>query len=146
MGFGFSVRRMLRLTFSVAMKWKTFFPVSHIQLASGCAGAEMQHSQTDSPSWPMEILHTTDVTLSVWMGVGQGAEVWSSLFRGFRSSLVWEFEFFWEFVFLFSGVFRKLQNSLVWHSAMAAWGLTLNQSSGGEKTVLCIVCFAYSLL
>ena len=31
-------------------------------------------------------------------------------------------------------------------SAIAAWGLTANQSSGGEKTVLCAVCFAYSLL
>jgi len=29
---------------------------------------------------------------------------------------------------------------------MAAWGLAANQSLGGEKIVLCIVWFAYSLV
>jgi len=33
------------------------------------------------------------------MWAAQGARICSSLFREFKSSLVWDFELFWEFVF-----------------------------------------------
>jgi len=49
------------------------FPVSPIQLMSGCAGAGREHSQAASPRWPMEIFHAMDVVLSLWMGAGWGA-------------------------------------------------------------------------
>ena len=49
------------------------FPVSHIQLISRSAGAGREHSQTDSPSWPVEIVYTIDVMLNLWIGVGREA-------------------------------------------------------------------------
>jgi len=84
---------------------KDFFPVSHIQLMSRCAVAGREHSQTASPSWPMEIFHTIEAMLSLWMGVGWGGGWWwwgvagifLSHFRGFNSSLVCEFELCWQF-------------------------------------------------
>ena len=45
---------------------------------SRCAGAGREHSQTDSPSWPMEIFHMIDVVLSLWRGVSWGARIRSS--------------------------------------------------------------------
>jgi len=62
------------LMFSVvAIKSRTFFPIFHIQLMSRCAGAGKEHSQTASPSWPVEIFHTIDIVLSLGMGAGWGA-------------------------------------------------------------------------
>jgi len=44
---------LITLVFSVvAMKSRTFFPVSHIQLMSGCAGAGREHSRADSRDGP----------------------------------------------------------------------------------------------
>jgi len=42
---------------------------------SRCAGAGREHSQTPSLSWPVEIFHDTDVVLSLYMEVGQGADI-----------------------------------------------------------------------
>jgi len=80
----------------VAMKSKTFSSFSYSASEQG-AGAGREHSQTASSSWPLEILHTIDVMLSSRMGVGQGAGISSSLFCEFETSLVQEFELFWEF-------------------------------------------------
>ena len=63
----------------------------------------------------------------------------------FESSLVWEFGLFQEFGLLL-GVTQNSRNLQIPGTAIAAWGLAVNWSSGGEKTVLCIVCLAYSLL
>jgi len=46
----------------------------------------------------------------------------------------------------FPGAWSFLQNSRFPSSVIAARGPTANLSSGVEKTVLYIVCFAYSLL
>ena len=56
--------------FSCCYEIKDFFPVSHIQLMSRCAGSGRKHSQAAIPSWPMEKFHTMDVILSLWMEVG----------------------------------------------------------------------------
>jgi len=90
----------------------------------------------------MEMFHTIDVMLSLRMGLGWGTGICSSVFHKFKSSLVWEFELYWEFGFLEE--FRK--NFQLLGSAITAQGLIANWSLGGEKTVLYIVCFAYSLL
>jgi len=74
------------------------FPVSDIQLMSRCAGPESDHSQAASPRWPIEIIHTIDIMLSLLVGTGQQAGISFSLFYGFESSLVWEFKHFQEFV------------------------------------------------
>ena len=42
--------------------------------------------------------------------------------------------------------FRSSVKSVSSGSMIAVQGLAMNQSSGGEKIALCIVCFAYSLL
>jgi len=67
------MREMLTiLTFLVvAIRSRTFFPISHIQLANMCAGAGREHSQAASPSWPEEVFHTIDITLSLGMTVGR---------------------------------------------------------------------------
>jgi len=65
---------------------------------SGCAGAGRGHSQTASPSWPMEIFHATEVMLSLGMGVGWGGrELSARFFSGFKCSAVQEFKLCWEF-------------------------------------------------
>jgi len=73
------------------------FPVSHFHVTSRCAGDGREHSQTASPSWPMEIFHTIYVILSLWMKVGQGAGLFLSLFCDFKSSLGQELKLFQEF-------------------------------------------------
>jgi len=113
------------------------FPASRIQLMSGCAGAGREQSQAASPSWPVEIFHTTDVVLGLRMGVGQGAGICFSLFCEFKSSLGWEFELFWE-----SGLFWECHKICIFlGSAIAHWGLAVNWSLGGEKN-----CMVYSLV
>jgi len=42
---------------------------------SRCAGAGGGHSQTDSPSWLMEIFHAVDIMLSVGMGFVGGRKL-----------------------------------------------------------------------
>ena len=42
--------------------------------------------------------------------------------------------------------FARFAKSVSQGSAIAAQGLAANRSSGGEKIVLCVVFFAYSLL
>ena len=62
------MRRMLiTLMFSVVAINQGLFSVSHIQLMSRCAGARREHSQTKL-SWPMEIFHTINIMLSLWLG------------------------------------------------------------------------------
>jgi len=61
----------------IAKKSRTF-SVSYIQLMNRHAGAGREHSQTDSPSWPMEMFHTINVTQSVSMGVGWRAGIFFS--------------------------------------------------------------------
>jgi len=51
--------------FSCCCEIKDFFPVSHIQLTSRCAGAGREHSQAASPGWPTQIFHTMDIMLSL---------------------------------------------------------------------------------
>jgi len=64
---------------------------------SRCVGAEREHSQTDSPSWPMEIVCTIDIMLSLCMGVGQAAGIFLSCFYEFESTLIQEFKLLCEF-------------------------------------------------
>ena len=64
----------------VAKKSRTFTSVSPVQLMSRWAGAGREQSQADSPSWPVEIFHTIDVMLSLWMWFGWGA--WILSFSG----------------------------------------------------------------
>jgi len=40
--------------------------------------AGREHSQTVSPSWPVEMFYTIDVMLHIKMGVGWGAGILSS--------------------------------------------------------------------
>jgi len=51
--------------FSCCYDIKDFSALPHTQIMSRCAGAEREHSQTSSSSWPMEIFHTIDVMLSL---------------------------------------------------------------------------------
>jgi len=72
--------------------------VSDIQLMSRCAGDGKEHSQTASPSRPMQIFRTIDVMLSLHMGLASRQEaINSSCFHQFESPFVWEFELSWEF-------------------------------------------------
>ena len=66
--------------------------------------------------------------LLLWIWILSGPSVWT--FTGIQS---------------LSGVSRNSENLQVWHSTIAAQGLTANQSLGGEKIVFHIVCFANSL-
>jgi len=59
----------------VTKKSRTFFSASRVWLMSRCAGAGREHRQAANPIWPMEIFHTIDITLSLWMGVGLRAGV-----------------------------------------------------------------------
>jgi len=56
---------LITLIFSVVAINQGLFPVSHIQLMSSCAEAGREHSQTASPTWPMEIFHTLNIMLSL---------------------------------------------------------------------------------
>jgi len=61
---------------------------------SRCAGAGREHGQADSPGWPMEIFHTTDMH-SLGVGVGWEQEaIFFFLFCDFKSSFCWEFTLF----------------------------------------------------
>jgi len=91
------------------------------------AGAGREHSQAASPRWPMEIFYTTAIRLSLLMGVGWGAGICSALCHKFESSLVQEFKLLWELL--------NLRNPRVPGSTVAAWGLAVNWSLGGEKSV-----------
>jgi len=97
-----------------------------------CAGAGREHSQAASPSWLMEIFYTIEVTLSLQMGVDQGAGTFPSHFHEFKSSLVWECKLFQEF--------RKI-HFLQFHNHCSGTGHQVVR-----KTVLYIAWFAYSLL
>jgi len=123
----------------VAMKSRPFssLPYSANELVCRSWGGASPDRQ---PSWPMEIF-----TLSLWMGVAQRAGICFSLFLKFKSPLGWEFKLFWEF-----SLFREFHNIHETYSfpgsTITAQGLATNQSPGGEKIVLYMVCFAYSLL
>jgi len=143
------MRRMLiTLTFWLLLWNRGLLPVSHIQLLSRCAGAGRGHSQAASPGWPVEISHTVDIVLSLWMGVGRGGGSYHLLLFLWVQFLscqeVWTFQGVGVFFFLeFCNV---LKNLWVLGSVTAAWGLAANRSLGGEKIVLCKVYFAYSFL
>jgi len=78
-------------------------------------------------------------------GVGRGTGILFllSLFCEFESSLVREFELFWEFS-LCQEFCKTLRNLRVPGPVVTAQGLAANRSSGGEKIALYIDCFAYS--
>jgi len=57
------------------LKNEGLFPVSPIQQMCRCAEAGREHSQTDSPSCPVETFHTIDAMLSLGMGVVWGAGI-----------------------------------------------------------------------
>ena len=86
---------------------------------SSCAAARREHSQAASSSWTMEIFHSTDIMLSLWMGAGQGQ-------RG-RLAL-WLFQEFW---------------ILSWPGVQTSFW-AVNWSSGGEKN--CIVYSSFCIL
>ena len=78
------------------------------------------------------------------MGVGRGAGIFLLLFTWVQILSCAAVQTF-PGVRSFSEVLRNLQNPRVWGSVITAQGLTATRSSGGEKIVLYIVCFAYSL-
>ena len=101
---------------------------------SRCAGAGREHSQAASPSWPMEILLTIDVILSLWMGIGWGFSLlWIWIFSCLG---VWTCLGVWSFW----GVSQNSQNLQFLGSMVTAWGLTVNQSLGGEKIIYSLFC------
>jgi len=107
---------------------------------SRCAGTGGEHSQTDSPSWPIEIFHTIDILLSLQMGIDLGAGIvfFNALFPGVRTlSGVWSF-------FGSSAKLVKFWEFDVLRSVLKDW-LCNWLSEGKKKIVLCIVCFAYSV-
>jgi len=133
----------------VAMKSRTYSSFPYPAHEQACR-AGREHSQADSPGWTMEIFHTMDIALSLWMGAGQGARICSFTFP-------WVWVFYWPGVWTSQGV-QSYSMSLASYSIfvssrkpagseIAAPPLPAARSSGGEKKiVLCIVCFAYSLL
>jgi len=60
-----------------------------------------------------------------------------SLFCEFESSVVREFKLLWEFGPFFE-IFMKFANLQILGSTIAAWGLSVNWSLGGEKIGLYI--------
>jgi len=105
----------------VAMKSRTFFPDSHVQLMSKCSGAGRKHSRTASPSWSMEIFHTLDLMLSLWRGDGQGAgrylPLWFLWVLIFSCPGVWtclqKFALFWEFCEIHKICYFSISRSLL---------------------------------
>ena len=59
-------------SFQLLLCIKDFSQFPILSYWARCAGAGRKNSQTDSPSWPMEIFHTIDSMLSLCMGVGWG--------------------------------------------------------------------------
>ena len=93
-------------------------------------GAGRKQSQTDNPSRPMEIFHTIDIMLSLWMRVERGGRnlyflISVSLNPLLSRSLVF---------------FRSFKIHSFPGSTITAWGLAVNQSSGGDKN-----CVLHSL-
>jgi len=129
--------------FSIVAKKSRTFPTFSYSAKSRCAGAGREHSQTDSPAgqWKYSIPWMS-CSVCEWgwpksrnlsfflVSVSLNPPLSGSL--SFSGSLV----FFWE-------VLWNSQNSQIWDFVIAAQGLAVNWSSGGEKTVLYIVCFAY---
>jgi len=56
---------LIILIFFIGWQETKDFSGSHVQLMGRCAGAGREHSRTASPSWPVEIFHTTDIVLSL---------------------------------------------------------------------------------
>ena len=142
---GFSRRNMLiaLMFLVVAMKSRTFFPISHIQLTSRCAGAGREQSQTERQAgqWKYSIPWMSCSVYEWALARGQEAFC-SSCFHEFESSVVQEFKLLWEFIFFvcyakFSkmcefGVLRSLLGDWLW---IGHWVV--------RKIVLCKVCFTY---
>ena len=115
--------------FQLLLRNQRPFSVSRVRLMSGCAGAGRGHGQAASPRWPLEIFHTIDIMLSLWTGVGQGAE---NLFHKF--SLFLEFNLFCKFkLFHEFGEIRELRD----RCSGTGWSIG---SLGTEKN-----CIEYSL-
>jgi len=87
---------LITLMFSVAaVESRTFY--SLLCLANEQVCRSWEGAQPDrEPSWPMEIFHTINVVLCLWMELAGGWEtVGSSWFLCvFESSLGWEFKLF----------------------------------------------------
>ena len=137
---------MLRTpTFLAAAMNQGLSPASHVQLMSGCAGAGRQQSQAASPSWPVEIFHTRDITLSFtnWNWPGGRNSVFSVSLNCTVSSV------------LFPWVPWVLWNSWVWQNPRAPGNLWLlrpllcdrlhNWLSGREKNyiVYSLICIFF---
>jgi len=86
---------LVTLMFSVVAVNQGLFPASNTQLASRCAGAGREHSQADSPGWPVEIFQTINTMLSLGTGLACRQEaIGFSVFRGFElflgcKSVIW---------------------------------------------------------
>jgi len=104
--------------------WDSTRPDSQSKLASRNIPRHGRHAQFMNGGWPK----------------GRYSAFQDSFFS--PSFFSWEFELFC----LFWGISQNLQNLQVPGSKIADWGLAKYQSLGGEKMVLYIVCFAYSLL
>jgi len=79
------------------------------------------------------------------MGTSWAAGILLSHFCEFESFLGWEFKILQEFS-LFQNFCEILETFDFPGSIIPAQRLAVNRSLGGEKIVLYIVCFAYSLL
>jgi len=91
----------------VAMKSRTYSSFSYSVYKRVCGSWEGAQPGRET-GWPMEIFHTINIMLSLWMWIGQGAGIVSSLFCGFESALVQEFKFSGSSVF-----FRNFTKSAI---------------------------------
>ena len=128
-------RMVITLLFIVvAMKSRTFSSFSYSANEWVCSRWEA----AQPGSWPIKMFHAIDVMLSLWTGVGPGG-------RNLLFSLPWVQILSCPGVRTSLGVLWNLQNPGVQDSAIDAQGLTANQSLGGEKIALYVVCFTSSL-
>ena len=130
---------LITLLFSVvAKKSRTFFSFSYPANEQVCRSWEgaQPGSQPELPNGNIPYQRRqAQFSNRSWLG-GRN--------RFFPFPWVWIFS--WMGVWSSSGVSWNLQNLRFPGSAIAAWGLPVNRSSDGEKIVLYVVCFAYSLL
>jgi len=63
------MRRLLVLhcCFQLLLRNKGLFSVSHVRLTSRCTGSGREQSQAANPSWPIDIFHTIDVMLYMYI-------------------------------------------------------------------------------
>jgi len=120
----------------VAKKSGTFFPVSHVHLMSRSAGAGREHSQAASPSWPVEVFATKDVS-SVYGGglAREGSNSPFSVSSGFSCEFCKIRKF---------GAICALQEIHGFHGGGSRTDCTVDQLSGSEQN--CTVCHLFCIL